>query len=101
MFVLFVLFLAPTLPIIHRWEVRLTLPLLFFLGFEVYIFYRAYREKGYLRIVCLCLVVLYVIMQIVNVKIQESSSLFLLDSQFSKNSRLYFDLNRTRIDRFK
>src|SRR3989338_2149537 len=42
----FILFISPTLPIIHKWMVRLTIPLIFTSFFQAYILYLGLKNKS-------------------------------------------------------
>ena len=93
----FFILIAPTLPTIHRWMVRLTMPLLFVVLIQALIIYYAYVSKGFLRIVSIILFVLYLTIQVNAIPIHEQSSVFLLQSSISKKAELHFEENRSAI----
>lgn len=97
----FVLFISPTIPIIHRWMVRLTLPLLFIIFVQSYIIYKAYISGKMLRIAAVALLLLYIGLSRVGTQLHESSGLFLLDSHIVQNARIYFAKNKQAVGQFQ
>ncbi len=97
LFSCFILFISPTLPIVHRWMVRLTLPLIFITAFQAYILYKTYFRGYMLRVISIFLLLLYFTWNYSGVRIHESSGLFLLNSRIVKNVRTYFALHREEI----
>jgi hypothetical protein len=94
----FTLFICPTLPIIHRWMVRLTLPLLAVVMVQVYLLEITLSTKqkliaplGSLLIVC------YLGYNFFGIKVHESSSSYFLESRFINNSIKYFSAHRQAV----
>lgn len=89
LFFFFLLFISPTLPIIHRWMVRLTVPLIFIISIQAYVIYLAYQGTWIRKIIAITLLCLYITMQYIGVQLHESSSLLFLNSGFVTNTRAY------------
>lgn len=95
--VYFFIFLGPILFFEHRWMVRLAVPLIFIsLIQSLYISYLIKAGKLF-GLIGFALIGLYFILQLLGIKIHESSSTFLLESRFTKNAKRYFEKNRKEI----
>lgn len=90
----FFILIATTLPTIHRWMVRLTLPLLFVSIIQAVVIYFAYKKKGVMQFLSLLLVVLYISIQIFAIPIHENSSTYLFHSKIAKNMHKYINQNK-------
>ncbi len=91
----FMLFISPTLMIIHKWMVRLTVPLIFILLFQTYVMYKL-LEKKYI-ILGLIVIVMYLNFNIFGVEVHENSSTFRIENQFAHRAETYFQRNRDHI----
>ncbi len=80
--------------------VRLTIPLIFILAIEVYTIYLAYQHKGYLRIISISLILIYSLLQVVGVPMQESDSLYPLNTRVVNSARKYFIKNKAKFNKF-
>ena len=90
-FFFFLLFLSPTLPIIHKWMVRLTIPFIFLTIIQSYLIYLFYKSKNkVLSFLSLILVLSYSLFNILGVKVHESSGLFELENQTVINAQRIF-----------
>lgn len=93
----FLIFVAPTLPIIHRWMVRLTIPLLFIVMIEAAFIYLAYSSGKILRVLSICLLIAYISLQYTGITVHESSSLISMESTISTNAGNILARNREEI----
>lgn len=93
----FMMFISPTLPIIHRWMVRLTLPLIFLVGIQSFVIYKGLMQKGLIKSLSVIAVVMFVFINYLGTQIHESSGLFLLNSETVKNSRSYFKTHKNEM----
>jgi len=93
----FTIFNLPTLPTIHKWMVRLTLPLVFISLFQGYVITLLYRQNRITRFIALFLVSLYLVWNYYGTLIHESASTIKLESAIYFKSRAYFDQKRSRI----
>jgi hypothetical protein len=100
-FVSFTLLIAPTLPTIHRWMVRLTLPLIFTVLTQAMIIYQAFKEKKFYKFIAGILLILYIVIQIIGVGIHESSSIFLFESKISDQVLTFLTKNKNEIEKKK
>ncbi|MEI6532336.1 MAG: hypothetical protein WCO06_00705 [Candidatus Roizmanbacteria bacterium] len=87
---LHLLFIAPTLPIIHRWMVRLTVPSVFISILQAMVIYFAIKKSAVTRGIAVCLIILYISYNFYGIKVHESSSLFFLESRIVSNATTYF-----------
>lgn len=88
---LFGFFIFPTLPIIHRWMVRLTIPLIFVIFAQAYVITAAYSSKNtLLRGAAVLLVLIYIYFNFMGIGIHESSGLFIRENNiFLKSKEVY------------
>ncbi len=93
----FFIFLLPVLPIIHRWMVRLTIPILFLVFMQSFIIYRGYFLGFYFRILSIVVCVLFITVQVSAIPIHESSGLFFLENMIVKRSEKIFTEKRSEI----
>lgn len=93
----FMFFLLPALPIVHRWMVRLTIPLLFVSLFQAYLLILLWNEKRALRALSAGIIYLYVMWNFYAIGLHENSSLYLLESRFVKQTNIYFAENKDKI----
>lgn len=98
--VLFFIFLAPTIPTIHRWIVRLTIPMIFISAIYAVIIYLSYKRGGFVRFVSLITIILYFVLSSISITIHEQSGLFLMNSQTIKNFRSHLTKNEEAIKNF-
>lgn len=96
----FLLFLSPTIPIIHRWMVRLTVPLLFISAVYALVIYLGLKQDRFLKSISVMVLSLYVVISIVGIRIHESSGLFEMNSSTIRNARSYFKDYRQSINKF-
>jgi len=93
----FILFIGATLPTIHKWMVRLTVPLIFIVILQGIVIYVAFSKKGALRLLSYILVLLYITIQIAGVPIHEKSSVYLLQSAISSKMKSYCEANKAKL----
>ena len=88
---LFFMFISPTLFIIHKWMVRLTVSLIFLSVIEGYVLYLGYTSKNkLLKITSIILILIYVYINFIGIKIHESSGLVQLETSiFNKSSQIF------------
>lgn len=97
--ILFIFFLLPVLPIIHKWMVRLTIPLIFVSLIEGLIFSVLWKKKT-MRIVVIISFCLYLIWNYFGIKQHEIISTYTLESSITKNAEKIF-ANKQRFDTCK
>lgn len=76
----FLIFILPMSLIIHKWMVRLTIPLVFIVYFETYVIANSKRLLGVI------LVILYFIYNIFAISTEERSSTFRFESKIARNT---------------
>lgn len=86
---MFILFVSPTLPIIHRWMVRLTVPLVFVTLFQAYILVQLWKRDSFMRVTGIFLFGLFLMWNAFAIKTHETSSLYLLESGVTQNVQQY------------
>lgn len=97
---LFFLFIAPTLPIIHRWMVRLTIPLIFIIFIQAFIIFNSYISKNIiLKVLSIMLIVIYIHLNIQGIKMHEYSGLFVSQNQIFLNSQREYQKHGNEIIR--
>ncbi len=96
----FILFISPTLLIIHKWMVRLTLPLFFVSFIEAYLIVNLIKSGKKLRFLGYALIIIYIFSNVLAVAVHESSSTYLLESAISKNAKQYFEKNKKEIVKY-
>lgn len=93
----FFIFIAPLLLFMHKWMVRLAVPLIFVSFFQAYILVCLLKRKRLWRKISILLIILYIIMNYYGVKVHESSSLYLLETRFVTSADRYFSKNKNEI----
>lgn len=94
----FLLFMAPALPIIHRWMVRLTVPLLFLSLLQGYVLYFLFKTKHYLgKIVLVILVISYALFNYTGTLYHEQISQYFQETRIIDRAEQVLELNRTEI----
>ncbi len=93
----FTLFNLPTLPTIHKWMVRLTLPLIFVSLFQGLIITLLYQHNRLTKFVAVFLLSLYLFWNYYGTVVHESASTYKLESAIYFKSREFFDANRQKI----
>ena len=96
-FILSLIFISPTLPIIHKWMVRLTVPLIFISVLQAAWICAFYKVGGVLRGAAIALVALFLIWNYYGIQVHEDSSLMLLESRIVRNAETYFALHKVEI----
>jgi hypothetical protein len=91
---LFVYFLIPVLPIIHKWMVRLTLPLIFVSVVEGLVLALLWKQKK-TKPVAIFLIGLYLIWNYFGIKQHEIISTYALESSITKQADIIFS-NKAR-----
>jgi len=86
---LFVFFLLPVLPIIHKWMVRLTIPLVFMSVIEGLILAILWKKKKAQKLV-ISLLTLYLIWNYFGIKFHETISTYMLESSINKQAIIVF-----------
>lgn len=97
----FILFVSPTLFIIHKWMVRLTVPLLFITFIEAYLISYLISLGKNKKIIGIFIIILYLILNLVGIAVHESSSTDILESKISGNAKEYFNKNYKKISQYK
>jgi len=85
------LFLSPTLPIIHRWMVRLTIPLIFITFAQAYLMYFLINKSKISKIMAMVGIIFYIIYNIVGISVHEVASIYNLESEYYQRAQIYFD----------
>ncbi len=87
----FVIFLLPALPIVHKWMVRLTLPLIPIALTQAWIISKLLKQNRY---AALLLIALYVITNFSAIRVHEVTSNYRHQSTMSERVQEYFIKNR-------
>lgn len=87
----FLIFILPMSVIIHKWMVRLTIPLVFVTFFEAYVIYKQRRILG------ITLVVLYLLYNFLAVPVHENSSTYRYESKVSRRTEKIIRENKEAI----
>ncbi len=90
----FLLFLAPTLPITHKWMVRLTLPLIPVILAQAWIIYALLKQN---RVAGIALIILSLIANFSGVKLHEITSNYRAQSNTSELVQRYFIQHRQQL----
>jgi len=93
----FFIFISPTLPIFHKWMVRLTIPLIFLSLLQAYLLFSLARLNKYLLGMAIVIFSTYVIFNYYGIKTHESSSLYALETRIAQNAKNYFVQNKHQI----
>lgn len=96
----FLIFILPALPILHRWMVRLTVPLIFISFGQAYILSRFVSNGGFFKKVTFLLISLYFAFNYFGIRLHENSSLYLLESRFVASTQRFFDKEREKIKKY-
>jgi hypothetical protein len=75
----------------------LTIPSIFLCLIIALPIYLGIKQKNFLRLVSLIVLILYVFMNIIGIKLHESSGLFEMNSQTIRTARKYFKENKSSI----
>lgn len=98
----FGLFIFPTLPIIHRWMIRLTVPLIFIIFLQAYFITNFLSSKIKLyRYLGIILISLFIIWNYFGIRVHEWSSTFTLETSIVKRSLIYFDKQSSQILKYQ
>lgn len=90
----FLLFISPALPIIHRWMVRLTVPLLFLSVLQGYILYSVLRYKNYVaRFFAVLIVITYAVFNYLGVSYHEPVSFYFIETGIVSRAQKVFERN--------
>jgi hypothetical protein len=93
----FVAFIGPIGFFLHKWMIRLTLPLIFVSLFQGYALSLFYEKGGLFRKVSYILIAIYFLLNIYGIKIHESSSTFFLESRISDHLKTVMNDNQEKI----
>ncbi len=94
----FFIFLGPILFFLHKWMIRLTLPLLFVVFIQALIISLLLnRQNKYFRYAGYILICLYVIWNFLGIKVHEETSTYLLENKIFHNASQYFGEHRQEI----
>ncbi|MFH0979694.1 MAG: hypothetical protein V1803_01970 [Candidatus Roizmanbacteria bacterium] len=99
--VYFFVFLGPILFFLHRWMVRLTIPLIFIVFLLSFIISKLFEAGKLYRILAISLTFFYLLVNVLAIPIHESSSTFLLESRLSNNALRYFNLHKNEMVKYK
>lgn len=94
----FVLFIGPIGFFLHKWMIRLTLPLVFVSLFQGYILNLFYKSGGLYKAASYFLIAVYILLNVCGIKIHESSSTFFLESRISDHLNSTIQKNRQKIE---
>jgi len=97
----FFIFIGPIGFFMHKWMVRLTVPLIFVVGFQAYVLNLLYKRKGLFRNISLAALAAYFIFNIVGIRVHESSSTFFLESSISGRLKKTVKENKETIKKKK
>jgi len=86
----FALFLLPVLPIVHKWMVRLTIPLIFVCFFQAYILSVLWCNYKKARLVVLMMLGLYLLWNYFGVRVHERISTYEYESKIVKRANIIF-----------
>ena len=89
----FLLFISPTVLIIHKWMVRLTVPLIFISVIQAHVLLKA-MQNSRLRIASLFLVLLYITWNFFGVRVHERTSNYMYESSISRNVESYMNTHK-------
>lgn len=96
--IFFLIFLGPILFFMHKWMVRLTIPLIFISFIQGYFLLLFLQNKSIiLKFFSIFLITIYFIFNYLNTKIFEEFSLYNLESRFSKNTAIYIKNKKNEI----
>lgn len=93
----FFIFIAPVLFFLHKWMVRLTIPVIFMSFFQGYVISRMMTKRHVFKILGVLSILLYCGMNYYGIVVHESSSLYLLETRFVKSATRYFSKNKNEI----
>ncbi len=93
----FFIFVSPTLPIFHKWMVRLTIPLVFLSLLQAYVLFTLAHLNKYLLGTAIVIFSTYVIFNYYGIKTHEFSSLYALETRIAQNAKIYFVQNKHQI----
>lgn len=94
----FVLFIGPIGFFLHKWMIRLTLPLVFISLFQGYFLYLLFKSGSLFKKAFYILITLYFFLNVYGIKIHESSSTFFLESRISDHLKSAIEENRPTIE---
>jgi len=93
----FIIFIFPLLLFLHKWMVRLTLPLIFLSIFQAYIISTLLAKGKAYKIAGIFLIILYAAFNFYGTNVHESSSTFFLENRFVNSTDKYFSKNKSEI----
>lgn len=94
----FYIFLGPILFFVHKWMVRLTIPLIFIIYIQTYFLISFLRQKSYIfKAGSIFLIFIYIIFNFLNIRIHEEFSSYLLESKISKKIVFLIETNKNKI----
>lgn len=91
-------FLGPILFFQHKWMIRLTMPLIFLSVFQAYLTSLFFKKNIFFKYSAILLMVIYVILNYFGIRVHESSSLFLSESNVYKNMKNIVNNNKSKIE---
>lgn len=97
----YLLFVSPTLFILHKWMVRLTVPLVFVYLSIGYILTVLVKKGGFGRTLALVTLSAYFAFNVHAIKVHESSSTFFFESKISDRLQNIIEKNREEISKSK
>lgn len=97
MMLCFAIFISPTLPIIHRWMVRLTMAGIFIAAIQAYLIYQFYITNKLLRVISVLLIGSFILLQYFATIIHESSSLIFLEAEIANHTKMYIQKHKNEI----
>lgn len=95
----FFIFISPTLPIIHKWMVRLTLPLVFISLFQAYLLFKLAANGKHFKILAFLILAIFIFWNFWAIQIHESSSTYLLETRIAANLENILNSQREKIKR--
>ena len=98
----FAVFITPFIFFIHKWMVRLTIPLIFIIFFQSWIlFWLIKNKKRGWRFFSVATIIFYLIFNYFGVKVHEDTSTYLLETKIYNNVRQYINIHKDEILKYR
>lgn len=96
----FYIFLGPILYFLHKWMIRLTLPLIFLSIFNAYLILNLIKSKKYVnKIIAILIVLFYLTFNYLGLKVHEVSSLYTGENNVYKNVEKILYENKDKVEK--
>jgi len=93
----FLIFISPTLPIFHKWMVRLTIPLIFLSIIQAKILFTLFQTRPQFKKSIIFILVLYSLTQYFGTNFQQNDSTYLYESHIFRQASQIFQKNQKNI----